>query len=196
MRARSGRPRSQWRRRRCAPARIDGSRIAAVGITNQRETTVIWDRGTGEPISNAIVWQDRRTAGACEELRRAGVEDRVRARTGLCLDPYFSATKIAWILEHVAGARERAEAGELAFGTVDSWLAFGLTGGRLHVTDATNASRTLLYDIHAGDWDDELLDLFRVPRSLLPEVREFERRLRRGHRHRSAGRRTAGGHRR
>ena len=152
-------------------ARIDGSRIAAVGITNQRETTVIWDRGTGEPISNAIVWQDRRTASACEELRRAGVEERVRAKTGLCLDPYFSATKIAWILEHVAGARERAEAGELAFGTVDSWLAFGLTGGRLHVTDATNASRTLLYDIHAGDWDDELLDLFRVPRSLLPEVR-------------------------
>ena len=177
-------------------ARIDGSRIAAVGITNQRETTVIWDRGTGEPISNAIVWQDRRTAGACEELRRAGVEERVRAKTGLCLDPYFSATKIAWILEHVAGARERAEAGELAFGTVDSWLAFGLTGGRLHVTDATNASRTLLYDIHAGDWDDELLDLFRVPRSLLPEVREFERRLRRGHRDRGAGRRTAGGHRR
>ncbi|MDD9989882.1 MAG: glycerol kinase GlpK [Spirochaetaceae bacterium] len=152
-------------------AGVDGSRIAAVGITNQRETTVVWDRRTGEPVGNAIVWQDRRTADACDELRRAGVEERVRARTGLLLDPYFSGTKIAWILEHVSGARERAEAGELAFGTVDSWLAFRLTGGRLHVTDATNASRTLLYDIHAGDWDDELLDLLGVPRALLPEVR-------------------------
>ena len=152
-------------------AGIDRSRLAAVGITNQRETTVIWDRRTGEPVGNAIVWQDRRTADACEDLRRAGVEERVRARTGLLLDPYFSGTKIAWILEHVSGARERAEAGELAFGTVDSWLAFRLTGGRLHVTDATNASRTLLYDIHAGDWDDELLDLLGVPRALLPEVR-------------------------
>ena len=152
-------------------AGVDGSMIAAVGITNQRETTVIWDRRTGEPVGNAIVWQDRRTANACEELRRAGVEERVRARTGLLLDPYFSGTKIAWILEHVSGARERAEAGELAFGTVDSWLAFRLTGGRLHVTDATNASRTMLYDIHAGDWDDELLDLLGVPRALLPEVR-------------------------
>ena len=152
-------------------AGIDRSRLAAVGITNQRETTVIWDRRTGEPVGNAIVWQDRRTADACEDLRRAGVEERVRARTGLLLDPYFSGTKIAWILEHVSGARERAEAGELAFGTVDSWLTFRLTGGRLHVTDATNASRTLLYDIHAGDWDDELLDLLGVPRALLPEVR-------------------------
>jgi len=152
-------------------AGIDGTRIAAVGITNQRETTVIWDRRTGEPVGNAIVWQDRRTAAACDGLRRTGVEERVRAATGLLLDPYFSGTKIAWILEHVAGARERAEAGELAFGTVDSWLAFLLTGGRLHVTDATNASRTLLYDIHAGDWDDDLLDLFGVPRALLPEVR-------------------------
>ena len=152
-------------------AGIDGSQVAAVGITNQRETTVIWDRRTGDPVANAIVWQDRRTADVCEELRRAGAEQRVRAATGLLLDPYFSGTKIAWILEHVAGARERAEAGELAFGTVDSWLAFRLTGGRLHVTDATNASRTLLYDIHAGDWDDELLDLLGVPRALLPEVR-------------------------
>ena len=152
-------------------AGIDGTRIAAVGITNQRETTVIWDRRTGEPVGNAIVWQDRRTADACDALRRTGVEERVRARTGLLLDPYFSGTKIAWILEHVAGARERAEAGELAFGTVDSWLAFRLTGGRLHVTDPTNASRTLLYDIHAGDWDGELLDLFGVPRALLPQVR-------------------------
>ena len=152
-------------------AGIDGSQVAAVGITNQRETTVIWDRRTGDPVANAIVWQDRRTADACDELRRAGAEERVRAATGLLLDPYFSGTKIAWILEHVAGARERAEAGELAFGTVDSWLAFRLTGGRLHVTDATNASRTLLYDIHAGDWDDELLHLLGVPRALLPEVR-------------------------
>ncbi len=152
-------------------AGIDGGQVAAAGITNQRETTVIWDRRTGAPVGNAIVWQDRRTANACEELRRAGVEERVRARTGLLLDPYFSGTKIAWILEHVSGARDRAEAGELAFGTVDSWLAFRLTGGRLHVTDATNASRTLLYDIHAGDWDGELLDLFGVPRALLPEVR-------------------------
>ncbi len=152
-------------------AGIDGSQVAAVGITNQRETTVIWDRRTGDPVANAIVWQDRRTADVCEELRRAGAEQRVRAATGLLLDPYFSGTKIAWILEHVAGARERAEAGELAFGTVDSWLAFQLTGERLHVTDATNASRTLLYDIHAGDWDDELLDLLGVPRALLPEVR-------------------------
>ena len=152
-------------------AGIDGSQVAAVGITNQRETTVIWDRRTGDPVANAIVWQDRRTADVCEELRRDGAEQRVRAATGLLLDPYFSGTKIAWILEHVAGARERAEAGDLAFGTVDSWLAFRLTGGRLHVTDATNASRTLLYDIHAGDWDDELLDLLGVPRALLPEVR-------------------------
>ena len=152
-------------------AAIDGSRIAAAGIANQRETALVWDRRTGEPIANAIVWQDRRTAGACEDLRRAGVERLVSARTGLRLDPYFSATKIAWLLDHVGGARERAEAGELAFGTVDSWLAFRLTGGRLHVTDPTNASRTLLYDIHARAWDDELLDLFRVPRALLPEVR-------------------------
>ena len=152
-------------------AAIDGSRIAAVGIANQRETTLVWDRRTGEPIANAIVWQDRRTAGACEDLRRAGVERLVSARTGLRPDPYFSATKIAWLLDHVGGARERAEAGELAFGTVDAWLAFRLTGGRLHVTDPTNASRTLLYDIHARAWDDELLDLFRVPRALLPEVR-------------------------
>ena len=152
-------------------AAIDGSRIAAAGIANQRETALVWDRRTGEPIANAIVWQDRRTAGACEDLRRAGVERLVSARTGLRLDPYFSATKIAWLLDHVGGARERAEAGELAFGTVDAWLAFRLTGGRLHVTDPTNASRTLLYDIHARAWDDELLDLFRVPRALLPEVR-------------------------
>ena len=177
-------------------ARIDGSRIAAVGITNQRETTVIWDRGTGEPISNAIVWQDRRTAGACEELRRAGVEDRVRARTGLCLDPYFSATKIAWILEHVAGARERAEAGELAFGTVDSWLAFRLT------ERAAARHRRHQCQPHAAVRHPRR-GLGRraarpVPRTPLAASRGagFERRLRRGHRDRGAGRRTAGGHRR
>lgn len=153
-------------------ARIGGDRIAAAGITNQRETTVIWERRSGDPIAPAILWQDRRTAAACDELRRSGVDGHVHAKTGLFLDPYFSATKIAWLLEHVGGVRERAEAGELAFGTIDSWIAFNLTGGGLHITDATNASRTLLYDIHAGEWDDELLDLFGVPRLLLPEVRE------------------------
>ena len=153
-------------------AGVAGSRIAAAGITNQRETTVIWERRSGEPIGNAIIWQDRRTAAVCDELRQSGVEGRVRAKTGLFLDPYFSATKIAWMLEHTDGARERAEAGELAFGTIDSWLAFKLSGGRLHITDATNASRTLLYDIHTGAWDDELLDLFGVPHALLPEVKE------------------------
>ena len=144
--------------------------VAAVGITNQRETTIIWDRATSEPIAPAIVWQDRRTAERCEELRRAGHEDRVRRATGLVLDPYFSATKIAWLLDSVPGARERAERGELAFGTVDTWLAWKLTGGRLHVTDATNASRTLLYDLRTGQWDAGLLDLFCVPAAVLPEV--------------------------
>ena len=153
-------------------AGVAGGQIAAAGITNQRETTVIWERRSGEPIGNAIIWQDRRTAAVCDELRQSGVEGRVRAKTGLFLDPYFSATKIAWMLEHTDGARERAEAGELAFGTIDSWLAFKLSGGRLHITDATNASRTLLYDIHTGAWDDELLDLFGVPHALLPEVKE------------------------
>ncbi len=147
-------------------------RIAAVGITNQRETTILWDRRTSLPIAPAIVWQDRRTAARCEELRRSGCEDLVRRKTGLLLDPYFSATKVAWLLDNVPAARERAERGELAFGTVDSWLAWQLTGGRLHVTDATNASRTLLYDLRSGDWDDELLALFGVPRALLPEIRD------------------------
>jgi glycerol kinase len=145
--------------------------VAAVGITNQRETVVLWDRATGEPVSNAVVWQDRRTAPMCDRLRADGAEDLVRHRTGLLLDPYFSGTKIAWLLENVPGVRARAEAGELAFGTVDCWLAWKLAGGALHVTDASNASRTLLFDIHAGNWDDELLALFGVPRSLLPEVR-------------------------
>ena len=146
--------------------------IAAVGIANQRETTIVWERSTGRPIHRAIVWQDRRTAGECDALRAGGHEALVSERTGLLLDPYFSATKIAWILDHVEGARARAEAGELAFGTVDTFLLWRLTGGRVHATDATNASRTSLYDLRTGDWDPELLDLFRVPRPVLPEVRD------------------------
>jgi glycerol kinase len=145
--------------------------LAAVGLTNQRETTLVWDRETGEPVTNAIVWQDRRTAEMCDRLRAEGAEPLVRDRTGLVVDAYFSGTKVAWILDNVAGAREKAEAGRLAFGTVDSWLLWNLTAGRLHVTDASNASRTMLYDIRAGRWDDDLLGLLRVPRSLLPEVR-------------------------
>jgi glycerol kinase len=144
--------------------------LMAVGITNQRETTIVWDRQTGEPIHHAIVWQDRRSAPLCQELREVGAESLVRERTGLVLDPYFSATKIAWMLDNLPGARRRAERGELAFGTVDTWLAWHLTGNRTHVTDPSNASRTLLYNIHSGDWDPELLDLFKVPRALLPEV--------------------------
>lgn len=144
----------------------------AIGITNQRETTVVWDRATGEPIHPAIVWQDRRTADRCRELREEGREPLVRERTGLLLDPYFSGTKLAWILDTVDGAREAAERGDLAFGTIDTWLLWCLTGGRVHATDASNASRTLLFDIHAGVWDDELLELFGVPRALLPEVRD------------------------
>jgi len=151
---------------------VAAASVAGVGVTDQRETTVVWDRATALPIAPAIVWQDRRTAEYCEELRGAGCEALVRRKTGLLLDPYFSATKIRWLLEHVSGARERAERGELAFGTVDSWLAWQLSGGRLHVTDATNASRTLLYDLRDGDWDDELLELFNVPRAMLPEVRD------------------------
>lgn len=153
-------------------AGIDGRRIAAIGITNQRETVVVWDRATGLAVHRAIVWQDRRTADACQALRAAGHEADVAARTGLLLDPYFSASKIAWILDHVPGARARAERGELAFGTVDSWLLWKLTGGAVHATDATNASRTQLYNIRTGDWDDTLLDLLRVPRALLPQVRD------------------------
>jgi glycerol kinase len=144
--------------------------IAAVGITNQRETTVLWDRATGEPVARAIVWQDRRTADACQSLRDAGHEPEISARTGLLLDPYFSATKLAWLLDHIAGARARAERGELAFGTIDSWLLFKLTGHRRHVTDVTNASRTLLLNLRTGDWDERLLELFRIPRKCLPEV--------------------------
>jgi glycerol kinase len=146
--------------------------VVAVGITNQRETTVVWDKRTGAPLFNAIVWQDRRTADRCRELNRGGVEAAITHKTGLLLDPYFSATKIAWILEHVAGARAAAAAGHLAFGTIDSFLIWRLTGGRLHVTDATNASRTALYDIRQGRWDEELCDLFGVPPACLPEVRD------------------------
>ena len=145
--------------------------IAAVGITNQRETVVMWDRATGEPVSNAIVWQDRRTAGFCDALRRDGHESTIRERTGLVIDAYFSASKIAWLLDNVPGARERAEKGELAAGTIDTWLIWKLTQGALHITDPSNASRTMLYNIHAGAWDEELLRLFRIPRGLLPEVR-------------------------
>ncbi|NIP82099.1 MAG: glycerol kinase, partial [Gemmatimonadetes bacterium] len=136
-----------------------------------RETTVVWDRATGRPIHNAIVWQDRRTAGFCDQLKEAGHEPLVREKTGLVIDAYFSATKVRWILDNVEGARARAEAGELAFGTIDTWLIWKLTGGSEHVTDVTNASRTMLYDIRAGEWDDELLELLAVPRSMLPEVR-------------------------
>ncbi len=153
-------------------AGLASSDIAAIGISNQRETTLIWDRQTGKPISRAIVWQDRRTAEMCTRLKKEGAEDEVRHRSGLLLDPYFSATKIAWMLDEVAGARGAAEAGKLAFGTVDTYLVWRLTGGRHHLTDATNASRTLLYNIAENDWDDELLRLFGVPRSLLPEVRD------------------------
>jgi glycerol kinase len=144
--------------------------LMGVGIANQRETTILWDRQSGEPLYNAIVWQDRRTAALCSELKKRGLEKIVRAKTGLVIDPYFSGTKIAWLLDEIPGARLRAERGELAFGTVDTWLAWQLTGNRTHVTDVSNASRTLLFDIHKGDWDAELLELLGVPRPLLPEV--------------------------
>lgn len=144
--------------------------VAGIGITNQRETVVVWDRASGEPIHRAIVWQDRRTGGMCDALRESGHEGMVRARTGLVLDPYFSATKVRWVLDHTDGARMRAERGELAFGTIDSWLAWNLTGGRVHATDVSNASRTLLWNLREERWDEELLALFDVPRSMLPEV--------------------------
>jgi glycerol kinase len=155
-----------------AEARITASDVAGLGITNQRETTVMWDRESGEPIYNAIVWQDRRTADFCDALRRAGHEPEITARTGLLLDPYFSSTKIAWLLDHVKGARAAAENGKLAFGTIDSFLLWRLTGGKVHITDATNAARTLLFDIGRAQWDDDLCRLFGVPRRLLPDVRD------------------------
>ena len=151
-------------------AAVPPKSVAAIGITNQRETTLVWDRQSGEPIANAIVWQDRRTAPACRDLKEAGAESLVRERTGLVIDPYFSATKIGWLLDNVPGARERAERGELAFGTVDTWLIWHLTGNRTHVTDVTNAARTMLFNVHTQDWDEELLRLLRVPRALLPDV--------------------------
>ncbi len=153
-------------------ARLKATDIAGIGITNQRETTVVWDRSTGKAIHRAIVWQDRRTAGACQELKAAGHEALVSRKSGLLLDPYFSGTKVAWILDHVKGARAKAEKGDLAFGTIDSFLISRLTMGKVHATDATNASRTLLLDITSGQWDDELLALFRVPRAMLPEVKD------------------------
>jgi len=153
-----------------ARARLTPADIAAVGITNQRETTVLWDRTTGLPVAPAIVWQDRRTAETCQRLKTEGLEPEVMRRTGLLLDPYFSGTKLAWLLEHVPGLRQRAEAGALAFGTIDSWLAWKLSGGSAHVTDASNASRTLLLNIATGTWDDFMLDLLRIPRAVLPDV--------------------------
>jgi glycerol kinase len=173
-------PEDIWRttvetaRQALAAARLEARDVAAIGITNQRETCVLWDRRTGNPIHRAIVWQDRRTAEMCRDLKRSGHEPTVTAKTGLLLDPYFSATKIAWLLEHVEGARALANAGHLAFGTIDAFLLWRLTGGRVHATDATNASRTLLYDIAKGGFDDDLLRLFKVPRSVLPEVRDCD----------------------
>ena len=154
-----------------AKANVSAKDVVAIGITNQRETTVVWDRATSQPICNAIVWQDRRTAGICDRLRAKKLDRVIRRKTGLVVDAYFSATKVQWILENVKGARAKAKKGELAFGTIDSWLVWNLTGGKVHITDASNASRTMLFDIHKGDWDDDLLKIFGVPRSMLPEVR-------------------------
>jgi glycerol kinase len=152
-------------------AGLNGTAVAAIGITNQRETTVVWDRESGRPVYNAIVWQDRRMAEYCDQLKEQGLEEKIRAKTGLPIDSYFSATKIRWILENVDGAREKAKQGRLAFGTVDSWLVWNFTKHDLHITDITNASRTMLFNIHTLQWDDELLDIFDIPRSMLPEVR-------------------------
>ena len=169
-------PRDIWEsqiavaREALAAARASAAEVAAIGITNQRETTLVWDKASGEPVGHAIVWQDRRTAELCERLKVEGHEPLFAQRTGLLLDPYFSATKLCWILENDAGLRARAERGELAFGTVDSWLVWQLSGGACHLTDVTNAARTLLFDIHTQEWSDELLDVLRVPRALLPQV--------------------------
>jgi glycerol kinase len=171
-------PKDLWRtsletmRGALARAGLAASDLAGIGITNQRETTLVWNRATGQPIHNAIVWQDRRTAAICQALREAGHEPLVTTRSGLLLDPYFSATKIAWILDNVSGARAQAERGELAFGTVDCFLLWRLTNGRVHATDATNAARTALCDIRTGRWDSDLLEVFRVPRAILPEIRD------------------------
>jgi len=155
-----------------AEANLTARDIVAIGLTNQRETTLLWDRRTGRPLHRAIVWQDRRTAGLCAQLKRRGLEPLFRRKTGLVLDPYFSGSKLAWLLDHVPGARRRAGRGELAFGTVDTWLLWQLTGGRVHATDASNASRTLLVNLRTGEWDDELLKILRIPREVLPEVRD------------------------
>jgi len=152
-------------------AAVSHNDIAAIGITNQRETTIVWDRKTGEPVFNAIVWQDRRTAPICDQMRADGLAPMIQSKTGLIIDAYFSGTKVRWILDNVPGAREKAERGELAFGTVDSWLIWELTKGRVHVTDETNASRTMLFNIHTRDWDDELLSALHVPRSMVPEAK-------------------------
>ncbi|MEM8926960.1 MAG: glycerol kinase GlpK [Bacteroidota bacterium] len=150
---------------------LKGEQIAAIGITNQRETAVVWDKKTSEPIYNAIVWQDKRTSAFCDELKKDGKTEMIREKTGLVIDSYFSATKVRWILDNVDGARERAEAGELAFGTIDSWLIWKMTQGELHITDVTNASRSLIFNINTMEWDDELLELFTIPKSMLPKVR-------------------------
>ncbi|WP_426270767.1 glycerol kinase GlpK [Dyella kyungheensis] len=154
-----------------ANTQVELGEVAAIGITNQRETTVVWDRATGQPIHNAIVWQSRQSLDICEQLKRDGCEPLVRERTGLLIDAYFSATKLRWILDHVDGAQQRAESGELLFGTIDSWLIWNLSGGATHVTDVSNAARTLLYDIHRRCWDDDLLAMLNIPRAMLPEVR-------------------------
>jgi glycerol kinase len=154
-----------------ANAKAKPSDVAAIGITNQRETTIVWDRATGNPIHNAIVWQDRRTAAFCQQLKAEGHENLIQQRTGLLIDAYFSGSKISWILEHVPNARQLAGTGRLAFGTVDAWLLWKLTGGKVHITDASNASRTMLFNLHSGQWDTDLLDLFRIPASMLPAVR-------------------------
>ena len=151
---------------------INGTNIKAIGITNQRETTIVWNRVTGEPVYNAIVWQDRRTSGFCEQLKNDGHADLIRSKTGLVIDAYFSGSKIRWILDNVAGARAKAEAGELAFGTVDSWLVWKFTRGKVHATDVTNASRTMLFNIRTLEWDKELLKIFDIPQSMLPEVKQ------------------------
>ena len=146
-----------------AKARVSAKDVAAIGIANQRETTVLWERATGKPVANAIVWQDRRTASICDDLNTRGLADLIQKKTGLVIDAYFSATKLAWLLEHVPDCRRRAENGDLAFGTVDSWLAWNLSGGTLHVTDVSNAARTMLLNIERGNWDDDLLELFNIP---------------------------------
>ena len=154
-----------------AIARLSAKDVAAIGIANQRETTLLWDRATGKAVANAIVWQDRRTASVCEQLTAQGHADSIQQKTGLVIDAYFSATKLAWLLDNVPDCRRRAEAGELAFGTIDTWLAWKLSGGALHITDASNASRTMLFNIERGEWDEDLLAVFNVPRALLPDAK-------------------------